>query len=153
LTETRLSRYKSTGQALARDLTLPAPGPGASLVLTGDRVAIGELVGYGPGFVVFCEQPEGPPTRVPLDHVLKLAGAGARNLTGPRLEEALSDAPLPVLAGLRIEQPDRTAVIPYEDVEAVGRLVRPRKGLKTGLIVGAILDALWVIAGLAGAFG
>ena len=66
LNEARVSQYKVAGRVLAHDLALPAPGPGARLALTRGHVAPGELIGFGPGFVVFREELGRPLVRVSL---------------------------------------------------------------------------------------
>ena len=142
LTEARISRYKIAGGALAHDLALPALGRGARLALTRGAVAAGELIGYGPDFIIFREEEEKPPVRVSLDRIVSLADFEGRTVTGPRLAELLSTAQPPVVAGVQLERGNRTTIVPYEDVVAVGRLVTPAKAKEVGLLVGSIVDAI-----------
>lgn len=144
LTEARVSRYEATGRDIAHALDLPAPGPGATLELTRGMIATGQLIGYGHDFVVFGEDPDGRAARVSLDRVVKLTDAEGRTVTAARLEDVLDAAPGPILAGLRLEQGDAMTVVPSEDVVAAGRLTRPSSGVKAGLIIGAVIDAVLI---------
>jgi hypothetical protein len=142
LTDDRIARYEVSGRALANDLGLPAPGPGARLALTRGEVASGELLGFGADFVVFREDEQRMPVRVSLDRVESLADAAGRTATGPSLGELLATAQIPVEAGLRLEQENGTTLVAHRDIAAVGQLVSPHSGRNRGVVIGAALDAL-----------
>jgi hypothetical protein len=143
LTDARLSLYESQGADIARNLALPAPGPGASLSFRAGVVS-GRLFGYGPRFVVFREEPEGVPVRVFLGPVVELTDAEGRKVTGSRLREVLGAEPVPVIAGLRLEQAGQSVVFLSEDIAAVARLETPSKGKAIGFAIGALVDTVVV---------
>ncbi len=146
VTEARIPQYQASARDLAEKLGLPGPGPGARVALTRGAEATGELIGYGPDFVVFREREGKPPVVVSLDRIVRLAGADRRTITGPVLEELLRTAGVRLLARVRLEQADVTTLIPYEDVVGMGYVVSPSSGKETGLIVGAVLDVLYIAA-------
>lgn len=140
------SRYEAARRSLAAEVTLPELGPGARIAVTNGTVAEGELLGFGPGFVLFDEHGGGEPTRVAFHRIASVADAGGRTISGSRLESLVAGNRIPLRAGLRLEQDGGTIVVPYGDVMTAGRLVSPRGAKTAGLVVGAVLDAIAVAA-------
>ena len=144
VTEARIPQYQASARDLAETLGLPGPGPGARVALTRGAEATGELIGYGPDFVVFRERGGSRRSASRWTASCGWPTPTGRTITGPVLEERLQTAGVRLLARVRLEQADVTTLVPYEDVVGVGYVVSPSSGKAIGLIVGTVLDVLYI---------
>jgi hypothetical protein len=135
-------RYEEARGKLAKDVAIPALGPGARVVVTSGGSAAGEFVGVGAGVIRFVET--GTEMSIGLDRILTLADAEGRSASGTTLTELVAARRLPTLAGLTVDGKAGTRTVDYADIAGVSRLSKRNTGKLTGVLAGLTLDLVAV---------
>jgi hypothetical protein len=133
-------RYEAARKELEPEVTLPALGPGARLVVTSGGSAVGDFRGVGPGFVRFVE-PGLPEASIKTHRIVTLTDASGHGVSGGALDKLLAEWRLPMLTSLRIEASPSNHVVDHIEVAGVSRLKRPSSGKKQGALIGLAIDA------------
>jgi hypothetical protein len=122
------------------DTPLPAFGQHVVLSMPTERAITGEFQGFASDGVFV--RPDGQALAHPfrLRQTVSLSSEKTGALASADVERLIANRRLPVLTRLTIDKRQ----VPFQEVQALSARPRGRKGMWTGLVVGAAMDALVV---------
>lgn len=139
------SRWAASQRRAAPAVRLPDLGPGAVVTTRSGPRGDGEFVGLDHG-ALWMRVPGGSIARFGLDDVASLADTRGNTLDGAALIRLSSAGEVPFRSEIVLENGPRRVRVPVEDVTQIQ--VQGGKGKLTGFLIGALVDAVIVIAAI-----
>jgi len=136
-------RY-ARARADVHELALPDLGERVILQTVSGSATTGAFAGFDLGQIVLQPDGEARTVRLTLQHLATLTLADGTALSGPRLEALAADRRLPLVSRIVLGE----SRVPLEQVKSVEFRPQSHQGRATGLVVGAVIDAIVVASAM-----
>lgn len=153
--------YAEAQTRLAAEVTLPDLGDTLTLSFasfipqSSDIMTTGQLSEFEVGFVRFTTNEEGKAsmrTRS-LSELLRLSDQKGKTFTGEAIRNLINDGKIPVRTGLILAARGEQRMLAINQIEQIRQSAAPKTGALAGFVLGAILDAMAVVAVSSMSFG